>query len=103
MNHSTTPRRPSTAQPTTLTQRIPYEAGEALLWERQNHRVHAHLSIQMKELKAQHDAYNARIQATESIAEAAEAAVHKVKQMEARIAAMEEDDKDRPFDAWAQK
>jgi hypothetical protein len=57
----------------------------------------------MKELQTQHDAYNARIQATESIAEAAEAAVHKVKQMEARIAAMEEDDKDRPFDAWAQK
>lgn len=82
---------------------MPYEAGEALLWERQNHRVHAHLCVQMKELQAQHDAYNARIQATESIAEAAEAAVHKVKQMEARIAAMEEDDKDRPFDAWAKE
>lgn len=82
---------------------MPYEAGEALLWERQNHRVHTHLSIQMKELQARHDTYDAQIQATESIAEAAEAAVHKVKHMEARIAAMEADDKDRPFDAWAKE
>lgn len=82
---------------------MPYEAGEALLWERQNHRIHAHLSVQMKELQAQHNAYDARIQATESIAEAAESAIHKVKQMEAKIAAMEADDQDRPFDAWAKE
>jgi hypothetical protein len=82
---------------------MPYEAGEALLWERQNHRVHAHLSTQMKELQAQHDAYNARIQAIESTAEAAEAAVYKMKQMEAKVVAMEADDQDRPFDAWAKE
>ncbi|KAF9699336.1 hypothetical protein EKO04_002180 [Ascochyta lentis] len=100
---SNTPRRPSTAQPGSLSTRMSYEAGEALLWERQNHRVNAHLSIQVKELQTQHDAYNSRIQATESIAEAAEAAVYKVKQMEARIAAMEADDQDRPFDAYAKE
>lgn len=100
---SSTPRRPSTAQSGLLNTRMPYEAGEALLWERQNNRVHAHLSVQMKELRAQHNAYDARIQATESVAEAAEAAVHKVKQMEAKIAAMEADDRDRPFDAWAKE
>lgn len=100
---SSTPRRPSTAHSTPFTTRMPYEAGEALLWERQNHRVHAHLSIQMKELQAQHEAYDARIQATESVAEAAEAAVHKVKQMETKIAAFEADEADRPFDAWAKE
>ncbi|KAJ4346263.1 hypothetical protein N0V95_005528 [Ascochyta clinopodiicola] len=100
---SNTPRRPSTAQPGSLSTRMSYEAGEALLWERQNHRVNAHLSIQVKELQARNDAYSARIQATESIAEAAEAAVHKVKQMETRIAAIEADDQDRPFDAYAKE
>ena len=82
---------------------MPYEAGEALLWERQNHRIHAHLSVQMKELQAQHNTYDARIQAAESVAEAAESAIHKVKQMEAKIAALEADDQDRPFDAWAKE
>lgn len=100
---STTPRRPSTAQPTTLSTRMPYEAGEALLWERQNARVHTHLSLQMKELQAQHAAYESRIAATEAIAEAAEAAIHQVKQLDLKVKAIEEEEKDRPFDEWAKE
>ena len=82
---------------------MPYEAAEALLWERQNARVHTHLALQMKDLQSAHDAYNARIQATEAVTEAAEAAVHKMKLMEAKIAAIEEDERDRPFDAWVKE
>ncbi|KZM18581.1 uncharacterized protein EKO05_0002355 [Ascochyta rabiei] len=100
---SNTLRRPSTAQPGPLSTRMSYEAGEALLWERQNHRVNAHLSTQVKELQAQNDAYNARIAATESVSKAAEAAVSKVKQIETRIAAIEADDQDRPFDAYTKE
>src|SRR5690242_17964996 len=100
---STTPRRPSTAQPTTLSTRMPYEAGEALLWERQNARMHTHLSLQMKELQAQLAAYESRITATEAIAEAAEAAIHQVKQLDLKVKAIEEEEKDRPFDEWAKE
>lgn len=100
---SSTPRRPSTAQPASLNTRMSYEAGEALLWERQNARANTHLSLQMKELQAQHDAYETRIAATEAVAEAAEAAVHQVKQLGAKVKAIEEDEKDRPFDGWVKE
>ncbi|KAJ4987353.1 hypothetical protein SVAN01_07091 [Stagonosporopsis vannaccii] len=100
---STTPRRPSTAQPSSLNTRMPYEAGEALLWERQNARMHTHLSLQLKELQTQHAAYESRITATEAIAEAAEAAVHQVKHLDLKINAIEEEEKDRPFDKWAKE
>lgn len=80
-----------------------YEAGEALLWERQNARAHTHLAAQMKDLQAQHAAYESRIAATEAIAEAAEAAVHLVKQLDAKVRAIEEEEGDRPFERWAKE
>ena len=82
---------------------MPFEAAEALLWERQNNRVHAHLSVQMKKLQAEHDKFDARIQATEAVAEAAEASIHKIKQMDTKIAAIEAEERDRPFDTWAKE
>jgi hypothetical protein len=82
---------------------MPFEAAEALLWERQNNRVHAHLSVQMKKLQAEHDKFDARIQATEAVAEAAEAAIHRIKQMDTKIAAIEAEERDRPFDTWAKE
>ncbi|KAG9201567.1 hypothetical protein G6514_005574 [Epicoccum nigrum] len=97
------PQRPSTAQSLSLGSRMPFEAAEALLWERQNNRVHAHLSVQMKKLQAEHDKFDARIQATEAVAEAAEAAIHKIKQMDTKIAAIEAEERDRPFDTWAKE
>jgi hypothetical protein len=82
---------------------MPFEAAEALLWERQNNRVHAHLSVQMKKLQAEHDKFDARIQATEAVAEAAEASIHRIKQMDTKIAAIEAEEHDRPFDTWARE
>ena len=82
---------------------MPFDAAEALLWERQNNRVHAHLSVEMKKLQAEHGKFDARIQATEAVAEAAEAAIHKIKQMDLKIAAIEAEERDRPFDTWAKE
>jgi len=57
----------------------------------------------MKELQAQLAAYESRITATEAIAEAAEAAIHQVKQLDLKVKAIEEEEKDRPFDEWAKE
>lgn len=56
----------------------------------------------MKELEEQHRDYDARIQATETIAEAAEAATSRVRRIEQQVAAIESDEQDRPFDKWAE-
>ncbi|KAF3001940.1 hypothetical protein E8E13_006973 [Curvularia kusanoi] len=98
-----TTQRPGTAQSLSLGPRMPFEAAEALLWERQNNRVNIHLSAQMKELQEQHDRFSARIQATEAVAEAAEASLHKIKQMDAKITAIEAEEHDRPLDAWTKE
>jgi predicted RNase H-like nuclease (RuvC/YqgF family) len=81
---------------------MPFEAAEALLWGRETHREHQFLFPRMKELEEQHQAYDARIQATEAVAEAAEAATSRVRHIEQRIAAIESDEQDRPFDKWVE-
>ncbi|KAF1932437.1 uncharacterized protein M421DRAFT_2060 [Didymella exigua CBS 183.55] len=100
---STTPRRPSTAQPTPLSTRLPYEAAEALLWERQNSRANTHLHAQMKALQSAHEAYNARIAAIEAVADAAEAAVARVRGLERKVEALEADEREGPFVAWCKE
>ncbi|KAF3051556.1 hypothetical protein E8E11_009727 [Didymella keratinophila] len=101
---TSSPRRPNTALTTPLSStRLPYEAAEALLWERQNARLNTHLHAQMKELQAAHDAYDARIKATEAVAEAAEAAVSTVKELERKVKAIEEDEREGPFVRWAKE
>ncbi|KAJ4383006.1 hypothetical protein N0V86_002233 [Didymella sp. IMI 355093] len=103
---SSTPRRPSTAQTSpfsTTSTRPPYEAAEALLWERQNARANTHLHAQMKELQAVHSAYDARISATEAVAEAAEAAVSKVRDLQRKVDALEADERESPFVSWVKE
>lgn len=79
---------------------MPFAAAEALLWGKEIKRDLEFLIPQMKELQRRHEAYDARIQATEITAEAAEAATARVQRIEQKIAAMEQDDTDRPFDKW---
>jgi hypothetical protein len=83
-------------------QRMPFEAAEALLWGKKTHHDHLLLFPRIKELEDQHQAYNARIQATEAVAEAAEAATSRVRRIEQQIAAIESDEQDRPFDKWVE-
>jgi hypothetical protein len=102
MSASGSSQRPSNARANLESQRMPFEAAEALLWGRKTHQDHEWLFSRMKELQSQHEAYDARIKATEDIAETAQAATQRVRHMETQIAAIESDDKDRPFDKWAE-
>jgi hypothetical protein len=95
-------RRGSTQKPSE-SQRMPFEAAEALLWGKETHREHQFLFPRMKELEEQHQAYDARIQATEAVTEAAEAATSRIRRIEQRIAAIESDEQDRPFDKWVER
>jgi hypothetical protein len=81
---------------------MPFEAAQALLWGRETHREHQFLFPRMKELEEQHQSYDARIQATEAVAEAAEAATSRIRRIEQQVAAIESDEQDRPFDKWVE-
>lgn len=83
--------------------RMPFDAAEALLWGKKTHDEHKFLFPRMRELEEQHRAYDTRIQATETIAEAAEAATSRIRRIEQQIAAIESDEQDRPFDKWVQE
>jgi DNA repair exonuclease SbcCD ATPase subunit len=82
---------------------MPFDAAEALLWGKKTHDEHKFLFPRMRELEEQHRAYDTRIQATETIAEAAEAATSRLRRIEQQIAAIESDEQDRPFDRWVQE
>jgi DNA repair exonuclease SbcCD ATPase subunit len=97
-----TPRKPGTTQKGEP-RRMPYEAAEALLWGKRTVDEHYLLYGRMKELEDQHQAYDARIQATEAITEAAEAATSRIRHIEQQVAASESDEQDRPFDRWVKK
>jgi chromosome segregation ATPase len=81
---------------------MPFEAAEALLWGRETQREHQFLFPRMKELEEQHQSYDTRIQATEAVAEAAEAATSRIRRIEQQVAAIESDEQDRPFDKWVE-
>jgi hypothetical protein len=102
MSASGSSQRPKTTRPDIESEQMPFEAAEALLWGRKTHKDHEWLFLQMKELQSQHESYDARIKATEAIAETAEAATHRIRHMETKLGAIESDDKDRPFDKWAE-
>ena len=102
MNQRSTSRRPGSAQKDEP-QRMPYEAAEALLWGKRTVEEHYLLYGRMKELEDQHQTYDARIQATESITKAAEAATSRIRHIEQQVAAIECDEQDRPFDRWVKK
>jgi hypothetical protein len=82
---------------------MPFDAAEALLWGKRTHDEHKFLFPRMQELEKQHRTYDSRIQATEAIAEAAEAATSRIRRIEQQIAAIESDEQDRPFDKWVQE
>jgi hypothetical protein len=93
---------PGSAQPSNSQARLPIEAAEALFWGKDTHNEHVFLYKRLREVEEQHRDYDARIQATETIAEAAEAATSRVRRIEQQVSAIESDEQDRPFDKWAE-
>ena len=77
-----------------------FATAEALLWGPELRKQHEWLLGEMRALQIQHKAYDARIQATEAVAEAAEAATSHIRHMEQQLAAMEAVDNDKAFDKW---
>ncbi|KAL5121247.1 hypothetical protein ACEQ8H_000715 [Pleosporales sp. CAS-2024a] len=94
--------RPGSAQSSSDRQRMPFAAAEALLWGKKTAEEHHFIHSRMRELEDHHRAYNNRIKATEVIAEAAEAAITRIRRVEQQVAAIESDDRDRPFDKWVE-
>ncbi|KAH5683693.1 hypothetical protein HBI21_022420 [Parastagonospora nodorum] len=94
--------RPGSAQALADQQRMSFTAAEALLWGKRTAEEHHHISSRMRDLEEQHQAYHSRIQATETVAEAAEAATARIRRIEHQIAAIESDEQDRPFDKWVE-
>lgn len=100
MSRPASPRRPSTSQKEVDRERMPFEAAEALLWGKETYNQQTALYARMRELEDQQQAYDARIQATEAVSEAAEAATARIRHIEQQVAAIESDEHDRPFDKW---
>ena len=94
------PRRPSTADEASPS-RIPFAAAEALLWGPEMKKQHAYLLTEMRALQKQHGGYDVRIQATEAVAAASEAATARIRHLEQQIAAIEAEDDDKAFEKWA--
>jgi hypothetical protein len=94
--------RPGSAQSLADQQRMPFAAAEALHWGKKTHDEHKFIHSRMYELEEHHRAYNARIEATEAVAEAAEAATARIRHIEQQVAAIESEEQDRPFDKWVQ-
>lgn len=94
--------RPGSAQSSSNQPRLAMDGAEALLWGKKTHDDQVYLNKRMKELEEQHRDYDARIQATEAIAEAAEAATSRIRRIEQQVTAIESDEQDRPFDKWAE-
>lgn len=94
--------RPGSSQGLNDPQRMPFEAAEALLWGKKTHDEHKFLFPRMKALEEHHKAYDHRIQVTEAVAEAAQAATARIVHIEQKVAAIEADEQDRPFDKWVE-
>jgi chromosome segregation ATPase len=82
---------------------MPFAAAEALHWGRETWNQHNQLFGRMGELEERYGVHDRRIQVTEAIAEAAEAATARIRRIEQQVAAIESDEHDRPFDKWAQE
>jgi hypothetical protein len=79
---------------------MPFEAAEALLWGKATFEQNGFLYKRMQDLEQQHMAYDVRIQSTEAIAETAEAAMSRVRNLEQQVAAIEADEPNKPFNDW---
>ncbi|RMZ66597.1 5-azacytidine resistance azr1 [Pyrenophora seminiperda CCB06] len=93
-------RRPSTPKDAG-SPRMSFASAEALLWGPEMKKQHAYLLTEMRTLQKQYESYDTRIQATETIADAAEAATTKLRHLEQKVAAMEAEDEDKAFEKWA--
>jgi DNA repair exonuclease SbcCD ATPase subunit len=80
---------------------MPFASAEALLWGPEMKQQHTHLLKEMRTLQRLHEAYDARIRATEHVAEAAEGATSRVRHLEQQLAAIEAEDNDKAFEKWA--
>ncbi|KAL7771334.1 hypothetical protein CFE70_001277 [Pyrenophora teres f. teres 0-1] len=81
--------------------RMPFASAEALLWGPEMKKQHAYLLTEMRALQKQHEGYNTRIQTTEAVADAAEAATVRIRHLEQKLAAIEAEDDDKVFEKWA--
>jgi predicted RNase H-like nuclease (RuvC/YqgF family) len=95
--------RPGSVQAQSDAQRMPMAAAEALHWGKETYNQHTRLFKRMSELEEQHRVCDTRIQATEAIAEAAEAATSRIRRIEQQVAAIESDEQDRPFEKWVEE
>lgn len=93
-------RRPNTANDASPS-RMPFATAEALLWGPEMKKQHAHLLTEMRVLQKQHQGYDARIQATEAVAGAAEAATGRIRHLEEQLAAIQAEDDAKTFEKWA--
>ncbi|KAH7076502.1 hypothetical protein BKA63DRAFT_552425 [Paraphoma chrysanthemicola] len=96
------PSRPSSSHASHGPPRMPIEAAEALLWGKATRDEQKRLYSRVHELMKQHQNYETRIQSTEAVAEAAEAATARIRSIEQKVEAIESDEHDRPFDKWAE-
>ncbi|KAF2030038.1 hypothetical protein EK21DRAFT_112331 [Setomelanomma holmii] len=94
--------RPGSSQVANDPQRMPFEAAEALLWGKETLHQQEQLYGRMRELESHNRGYESRIQSTEAIAEAAEAAISRIRDIEQKVIAIESDERDRPFDKWVE-
>lgn len=100
MSQGESQRRKKTILKDADSNRMPFEAAEALLWGKATYDQHDVLYKGMKELQSRHEAYETRIRAAESITEAAEAATSRMRCIEERVKAIEDDDQDQPVINW---
>ncbi|EDU50470.1 predicted protein [Pyrenophora tritici-repentis Pt-1C-BFP] len=95
-----TTRRPSTPKDAGPP-RMPFASAEALIWGPELKKQHAYLLTEMRALQKQHEGYNARIQTTEAVAGAAEAATARIRHLEQKLVAIETEGDDKAFEKWA--
>lgn len=95
-----TTRKASATKKEASNTRMPFEAAEALLWGKTTYEQHQFLYGRMKKLEEQQLANDTRIQTTEAVMEAAEAAISRVRRLEQHVAAIETDNHENPFNNW---
>lgn len=95
-----TPHRPRTANDAGPS-RMPLPSAEALLWGPEMKKQHAHLLTEMRALQKQHDSYDTRIRATETVAEAFEAVAARIGDLKERLVVIEANKDNEAFPEWA--
>ncbi|USP77126.1 uncharacterized protein yc1106_04400 [Curvularia clavata] len=92
--------RPSTANDAGPS-RMSFSSAEVLLWGPEMKKQHAHLLTEMRALQKQHDGYDARIRAIETVAEAVEAAAARIGDLEDWLTGIKAKVDNEAFSEWA--